>query len=289
MFGLIQIPTVHCVTDGEPRLSGYSAYLFKPSDKTAFDASQDKIAFLENLPADQHYRTNNDGSYRFEGLSPQDGYAVVVCDSDTRAYFSAPTNIVTQDDTKIAIREHLDLSLGGEKSDQNFGLYKPVQITGRAFYDADYNGIYDENTDRLLEGITVTLKGLFDNAEVATATTDENGYYQFNDVVAGQYYVEFGKTTQDGTTYDIETKVPVHTEPNAIANNVTIDGKSDGFAVTGDKDATDFNINIGFINYAHVRTLAWFDDNQNQLWDNSIDSLIGTYINVACGTGEKSK
>lgn len=268
------------LNDGEPRLSGYTAYLLKPSDKTAFDASQDKIAFLENLPADQHYRTNNDGSYRFEGLSPQDGYAVVVCDSDTRAYFSAPTNIVTQDDTKIAIREHLDLSLGGEKSDQNFGLYKPVQITGRAFYDADYNGIYDENTDRLLEGITVTLKGLFDNAEVATATTDENGYYQFNDVVAGQYYVEFGKTTQDGTTYDIETKVPVHTEPNAIANNVTIDGKSDGFAVTGDKDATDFNINIGFINYAHVRTLAWFDDNQNQLWDNSIDSLIGTYINV---------
>ena len=110
------------LNDGEPRLSGYTAYLLKPSDKTAFDASQDKIAFLENLPADQHYRTNNDGSYRFEGLSPQDGYAVVVCDSDTRAYFSAPTNIVTQDDTKIAIREHLDLSLGGEKSDQNFGL-----------------------------------------------------------------------------------------------------------------------------------------------------------------------
>ena len=137
---------------------------------------------------------------------------------------------------------------------------------------------------------------MFDNAEVATATTDENGYYQFNDVVAGQYYVEFGKTTQDGTTYDIETKVPVHTEPNAIANNVTIDGKSDGFAVTGDKDATDFNINIGFINYAHVRTLAWFDDNQNQLWDNSIDSLIGTYINVTAvlekkvnDTWEKSK
>ncbi len=119
------------LNDGEPRLSGYTAYLLKPSDKTAFDASQDKIAFLENLPADQHYRTNNDGSYRFEGLSPQDGYAVVVCDSDTRAYFSAPTNIVTQDDTKIAIREHLDLSLGGEKSDQNFGLYKPVQITAR--------------------------------------------------------------------------------------------------------------------------------------------------------------
>ena len=59
-----------------------------------------------------------------------------------------------------------------------------------------------------------------------------------------------------------------------LQNNVTIDGKSDGFAVTGDKEATDFNINIGFINYAHVRTLAWFDDNQNQLWDNSIDSLI---------------
>ncbi|MFR1214967.1 MAG: SdrD B-like domain-containing protein [Acutalibacteraceae bacterium] len=217
------------------------------------------------MPADQHYRTNNDGSYRFEGLSPQDGYAVVVCDSDTRAYFSAPTNIVTQDDTKIAIREHLDLSLGGEKSDQNFGLYKPVQITGRAFYDADYDGIYHESTDRLLEGITVTLKGLFDNAEVATATTDENGYYQFDNVVAGQYYVEFGKTTQDGTTYDIETKVPVHTEPNAIANNVTIDGKSDGFAVTGDKDATDFNINIGFINYAHVRTLAWFRQSEPTL------------------------
>ena len=26
--------------------------------------------------------------------------------------------------------------------------------------------------------------------------------------------------------------------------------------------------------------MAWFDDNQNQLWDSSIDSLIGTYINV---------
>ena len=42
------------LNDGEPRLSGYTAYLLKPSDKTAFDASQDKIAFLENLPADQH-------------------------------------------------------------------------------------------------------------------------------------------------------------------------------------------------------------------------------------------
>lgn len=190
----------------------------------------------------------------------------MVCDSDTRAYFSAPTNIVTQDDTKIAIREHLDLSLGGEKSDQNFGLYKRFKLQAVHFMMRTTMVFMMKNTDRLLEGITVTLKGLFDNAEVATATTDENGYYQFNDVVAGQYYVEFGKTTQDGTTYDIETKVPVHTEPNAIANNVTIDGKSDGFAVTGDKDATDFNINIGFINYAHVRTLAWFDDNQNQLW-----------------------
>lgn len=74
--------------------------------------------------------------------------------------------------------------------------YKPVTIEGDYYEDANTNGKYDDDLDKLLSGYTVNL--IDENGLVAdTTTTDSTGHYIFTDVVPGYYQVEFDTSDYD--------------------------------------------------------------------------------------------
>jgi len=84
------------------------------------------------------------------------------------------------------------------------------------WFDANANGLQDVN-ETGVEGVTVTLKRA-DDTVVGTTATDENGWYLFDQVVPGNYYVEF--TAKDGYVWTTPTQ----------GTNATIDSDAGNFA-----------------------------------------------------------
>ena len=65
---------------------------------------------------------------------------------------------------------------------------KQADISGIVWDDANGNCILDKDEEKL-SGWTVTLKDASNNV-IATDTTDENGYYEFNNVAPGKYKLQ---------------------------------------------------------------------------------------------------
>lgn len=75
-------------------------------------------------------------------------------------------------------------------------FYQPVTIEGDYYEDKNIDGKYDSDLDVLLEGYTVNLVDADDNI-IATTTTDDNGHYIFEDVVPGNYKIQFDISSFD--------------------------------------------------------------------------------------------
>ena len=65
-----------------------------------------------------------------------------------------------------------------------------AKISGLFFDENDANGIFNSFTDNTPVGTKVELKDSNGNV-VATTTTDGDGRYEFNDIAAGDYQVQF--------------------------------------------------------------------------------------------------
>ena len=87
-----------------------------------------------------------------------------------------------------------EFNAGEGNADFDAGFTLPLaNIMGIAFDDVDKNGLQGGN-EPMIGGVTVTL---FDdsNNQIGTATTDANGNYAFNEIMAGSYYIAFDVST----------------------------------------------------------------------------------------------
>ncbi len=75
----------------------------------------------------------------------------------------------------------------------DFGLFKPAQIGDFVFRDLNGDGKQDAGENGVA-GVTVKLYDSANNV-IATITTDANGKYLFDNLIAGNYTVEFVKST----------------------------------------------------------------------------------------------
>ena len=84
------------------------------------------------------------------------------------------------------------------------GYYFPVVVGDTVFLDLNYNGLQDI-TDLSLAGVTVTLRDAvsgdtvttdaFGNTITGSTITDANGFYLFDSLPPGIYFVEFDIST----------------------------------------------------------------------------------------------
>ncbi|NPV62029.1 MAG: hypothetical protein HPY61_05255 [Methanotrichaceae archaeon] len=142
--------------EGEPGLSGWTVQLSK--DGSVINATT----------------TAQDGSYRFGDLAPG-AYTVSEVLQDGWAQ-TAPASGSYGAELKDADISGLD-----------FGNRADLSLSGVKFYDANGNGVQDEDEPGL-PGLQVTLAK--DGKEIATTTTGEDGSYTFTNLMPGNYEVD---------------------------------------------------------------------------------------------------
>ncbi|MEZ6117031.1 MAG: SdrD B-like domain-containing protein [Pirellulaceae bacterium] len=161
---------------------------------------------------------------------------------------------------------------GQTASGNNFGEVPPSTIQGRVFADGNNDGLAN-NGDNGLAGITVTLSGtdVFGNPVTDTTSTDTNGNYSFDFLLAGNYVVT--EPTQPASYFDgFESR-----------SNVVLPGTIGSDVITGivlGVGQTSSGNNFAEVPDVMPQGFAYIDANNNGVKDPGEPGLSGVQINL---------
>ena len=205
---------------------------------------------------------------------------------------------------------------------QNVALYVNHGISGYVWAESDYNGVFDgfnltsTNAKRepAVGSITVNLKN--ENGDVVkTTVTDIAGYYQFVDVLEGNYTLEFvnsdgvvvegRETGRSAGLYDFEVspkaksyyRAPGNDTTGVTENGVLMAAVSDKFTVpmvaltqaSGDTDAYVVNENCGLYVPSYIHGQVWADGNKDGQKDNTESRIKGVKVSLVTSDGKEVK
>ena len=205
---------------------------------------------------------------------------------------------------------------------QNVALYVNHGISGYVWAESDYNGVFDgfnftsTNAKRepAVGSITVNLKN--ENGDVVKATvTDTAGYYQFVDVLEGNYTLEFvnsdgvvvegRETGRSAGLYDFEVspkaksyyRAPGNDTAGVTENGVLMAAVSDKFTVqmvalaqaSGDTDAYVVNENCGLYVPSYIHGQVWADGNKDGQKDTTESRIKGVKVFLVTSDGKEVK
>ncbi|MEX3504797.1 SdrD B-like domain-containing protein [Corynebacterium sp. LK2510] len=252
-------------------------------------ARKDVTVTLTDAQGTEHVQmTNDDGFYLFDGVMP--GQTTVTFTLPDGTQWTTRTNSSTQlDDLRRDKLSDIDPETGAvtftmvgfddpANADSanvvnlDAGLIRPSVVAGVAFTDSNRDGRRDED-EAVLAGVTATLFRA-DGTQVGdSVTTNENGRYEFTDVVPGEYYVVFGPP--EGAVFS----------PQAPAEDVLLPGLNDADGqgrtaiFTAGNNPVD-TIDVGIINSANISGVAWIDKNQDGIRgdDEEVRSGVPVYL-----------
>lgn len=136
--------------------------------------------------------SGEDGQYTFGELLPG-GYRicvelpagqVVVQPDDERITSGAQISIMTQCNGREGTSDVIDVRMGLDQLELNIGAVLPGKLGDMAWLDENGNGLQDTDEGGI-PGVTVEL--MRDGEVVATAVTDQYGYYLFTEVYPATY------------------------------------------------------------------------------------------------------
>ena len=199
---------------GESGLSGVSVTL------AGTDAYGNSVSYTTT--------TNSKGAYTFAGMPFSDANGYTITPTAPSGYIGgiATAGKVNNsaDGTALSIPEAVG-SILMQKSSQtngtgyNFGMVKPVSLSGKVFTDTDGDGNLD-NGESGLSGVTISLKDANGN-KITSTTTNSSGNYSFGNLSPGTYQlVETILSNYLGTGNDVGT-VNGNTD-GAYVDNMTI-------------------------------------------------------------------
>ncbi len=172
--------------------------------------------------------TDNQGQYRFDGLSP-DVYQV---------------SVLTEQNLTTPEQFSVELSAGETYLDADFGINSLASIGDYVWFDSNADGIQDAS-ERGLSNVSISLQyagadGLLNTADdvFSTTSTDATGLYLFDDLSAGLYQVSVNTdgnlTTVGSYQVDLSTGQAVRsadfglTDVATISDRVWLDSNGDG-------------------------------------------------------------
>ena len=139
--------------------------------------------------------------------------------------------------------------------------------------DLNGNGVQD-GTELGLEGIQVILHAP-NGVIINTQYTDANGFYEFTELLPGDYYLEFNVPIE----YDV-------TFPNTNNNNNSDSDVDNSFGLNTTplfniaNGEEDYSWDAGFYRCVPFGDLVWFDLNENDIWDSVENGINGLKVNV---------
>ena len=221
--------------------------------------------------------TDPTGFYEFTGLQPDDYIVVFTTPTDFE-----PTNpnqggddSVDSDINPSGQTGVINLESGENDDTIDAGYFSGASLGDYVWLDTDADGIQDGNESGI-EGVTVTLladldgDGQIDDV-VATTTTDPTGFYQFVDLVPGDYVVEF--TTPNG----FEPSDPNQGGDDTVDSDA-VNGQSQIVTLTSGEDNP--TIDAGFFETATIGDFVWADSNGDGVQDAGEPGIEGAVVTL---------
>lgn len=197
---------------------------------------------------------------------------------------------------------------------QNCALSVRSLIYGYVWAETDYNGICDgyvvgnptQSTEQLLSNVEVILNDS-DGNQITKTTTSKTGYYEFSDIAAGNYRIEFvkangftagGKVSADTIGFSPMTETPKAETNSTQLGNCTVGEYDENGNMVGlitdrftvdevsiadsnkNMDAFTKNVNAAMFAPSTVSGLIWEDYNQDGIRDKDEELLPGVSVTL---------
>ncbi len=224
--------------------------------------------------------SDENGQYRFSGLR-NDSYLITVTLPDGMLFTRYTQtggdlrSIYTGDESRTGQRT-FSVSKSQNVTDKNIGLIYEGSISGHAFLDMNYNGLYDEG-EPPYANVKVELIKASSNDLLARATTDGNGTFSFGELRGGTYRVRV-VLPDDGSIF---TLVPADTASERANLFVQREGRREysleSYALNnGDNNS----LVIGVAMPASVMGTVFVDSAYNGLLDDSDKKVSGMTVQL---------
>ncbi len=261
---------------GEPGVPGVTVIIYGPDgeevDRTTTD--EDGYYSFPDLYPDTEYELEFEKPDGYSGWTPPGAGDDPSRDSNVNPE-TGRTRVTTPSmgNNRTAPGEADDPSVDA-------GLVRLISVGDYVWYDADRDGIQGED-EVPVAGVAVTL---YDpsGGVVAETTTDENGYYSFQDLIPEtQYTIHF--TQPDG--YTAWTTAGAGDDP-ALDSNVDANGAytfvtpRHGNNLAGPGEADDPTIDAGLVILVSVGDYVWYDTNRDGIQDPGEPPAAGIVVHL---------
>ncbi len=161
---------------------------------------------------------------------------------------------------------------GTKEENQNIGFVLGVNLSGVAFLDADYNGVWDAG-EQPLPGVTVELSTAA-NKTLGSVTTDDDGTFRFDSLRGGEY--ELRAVLPD--TGIVFSKAAEGIEyANLFVQNK---GKRENTAILFLESGMDRTVGVGAVVPGSVSGGVFEDENYNGLYDTGEKPVSGVVVRL---------
>lgn len=206
--------------------------------------------------------TGEDGMYAFKGLMPADyvldvtipsGY-VLVDASDTKMAEKGLYSFVEESEGLFGKSSVITLRMAKHRRDMDVGMVLPGRLGDKAWLDLNGNGLQDGEEGGLLG---VTIEVLRGDRVVATAVTDQYGYYTIKELYP--------------TEYTLRVTWPEGVVPTTLRENIPQISsvlKTDGLTipVTVESNKANYAADLGFVLIDENVLPAGYGEGETQKW-----------------------
>jgi len=222
--------------------------------------------------------TNDDGDYIFANLLPGEYYVEVVEEIDSLIFTFPDIGNDNQDSDitgtfGIGTTDLINLESGDTLTNIDAGLNLALSIGDYVWEDLNGDGIQQEGEPGI-EGVEVKITS--SNAIEYFATTDNEGFYAFSGLPAGDYNIEF--ITSGGYISTIPNNGDDQSDSDVVPNTPIMVSYAEGGVID--------SIDAGYYYPSAIGDFVWDDLNNNGLQDESEPGIFGVILNLIKSNGE---
>lgn len=222
-----------------------------------------KVLLLDGTGAQlDECTTGEDGLYRFTGLMPGEysldvtvpsGYTLVEY-TDAHLDEAGLISVVALSDGVHGVSERFTLRMAQHRLDMDIGNVLPGRLGDKVWLDLNGNGLQDGEEGGIPGVVIELLRG---DRVVATATSDQYGYYCFEDLYPTEYVLR--------VTWPAEVKpTQLRTDVHQISSVLQENGLS--IPVTVESSKANYAADLGFVLVEEGKYPAGYGEGATQVW-----------------------